>query len=161
MTSKDAKQLPYRRGVGIMLLNAAGEVFVGRRIDTVAEAWQMPQGGIDGGEAPGDAALRELGEETGVQNVEVIAESAHWHCYDLPPELVGKVWGGRFRGQRQKWFVMRLEGDDGDIDIAGEEAEFEAWKWLPMDQLVGAIVPFKRLLYNKLVAEFGHLGGPR
>ena len=159
MTGSPA-ELPYRQGVGIMVLDRRGRVFVGRRIDTTAEAWQMPQGGIDDDEDARDAALRELREETGIDKVEVIAESAGWYCYDLPAELVGKVWRGRYRGQRQKWFVMRFEGDDGDIDIRSAHPEFEAWKWLPMDKLMDSIVPFKRALYKELIAEFGHLTHP-
>ncbi|MDX2095052.1 MAG: RNA pyrophosphohydrolase [Alphaproteobacteria bacterium] len=152
--------LPYRRGVGMMLLNATGEVFVARRIDTLAEAWQMPQGGMDDGEEPRTAALRELKEETGVPsaNVTILAESEQWLTYDLPDDLVPVIWKGKFRGQEQKWFAMRLNGDDACINItAHEHPEFSAWKWVPIQQLPEVIVPFKRDLYAALVAEFGHL----
>jgi len=157
--------LPYRAGVGAMLLNAAGEVFVGRRIDTAAEAWQMPQGGIDGNETPAQAVGRELLEETGIRAARIIAESAGWFTYDLPPELLGRVWSGRYRGQRQKWFLMRFTGHDSDIDIATEHPEFNAWQWLAPDVLVDHIIDFKRPLYAAILREFGPLiqrvGGPR
>lgn len=149
--------LPYRHGVGIMLLNTAGEVFVAKRIDTVAEAWQMPQGGIDAGELPQAAALRELEEETGVEAayVTVLAESAEWYTYDLPDDLVPVIWKGKYRGQKQKWFALRLEGDDARINItAHAHPEFSEWRWIPLQQLPEVIVPFKRALYAALVAEF-------
>lgn len=149
--------LPYRPGVGIMLLNAAGEVFVAKRIDCIAEAWQMPQGGIDPGESPEVAALRELEEETGTNKAEIIARSAITHTYDLPDELVPKVWKGRYRGQEQHWFVLRFTGQDSDINIETEHPEFLEWKWIPMQQLPDVIVPFKRELYQQLVTEFSHL----
>ncbi len=153
-------ELPYRSGVGIILLDRRGRVFVGRRIDTVAEAWQLPQGGIDTGETPLQAARRELAEETGVTSAELLAESADWYTYDLPAELIGKVWGGRYRGQRQKWFVFRFTGPDDEIDIATEHPEFNAWKWIAIDDLPATIVPFKRRLYERLVADFRHLARP-
>ena len=149
--------LPYRPGVGIMLLNAEGLVFVARRIDTTAEAWQMPQGGIDEGEDPRTAALRELGEEVGTNDVTILGQSADWYCYDLPDELVPVIWKGKYRGQKQQWFVMRLNAPDSAINIATEHPEFSEWKWIPLAQLPEVIVPFKRDLYAALVAEFQHL----
>jgi len=155
-----APKLPYRSGVGIILLNRSGEVFVGRRIDTIAEAWQLPQGGIDDGETPQQAMHRELAEETGVTSVELLAESPDWYSYDLPDELIGKVWDGRYRGQRQKWFVLRFTGTDDEINIATAHPEFHAWKWIAIDDLPDTIVPFKRHLYERLVADFGDLAKP-
>ena len=147
----------YRLGVGIVLINGDGMVFGGRRIDAPDEAWQMPQGGIDDGEAPDAAAYRELAEETGVTKAEIIAETKDWLDYDLPPELAARVWGGRYRGQRQKWFAMRFQGGDGDIDLDTHQAEFAAWKWLAPDDLIRLIIPFKRRLYSDVFAEFGEL----
>ncbi len=151
--------LPYRPGVGIMLLNAEGKVFTGQRLDSKLEAWQMPQGGIDDGEEPRATAFRELAEETGITKAEIIGESHGWLTYDLPDDLVGTVWRGRYRGQRQKWFAMRFLGDDGDIDIATAHPEFRAWRWSTLDELDRLIVPFKRDLYQAVIAEFRHLIG--
>jgi putative (di)nucleoside polyphosphate hydrolase len=150
-------RLPYRPGVGIMLLNPDNRVFVAKRIDMISEAWQMPQGGIDEGETPETAAMRELQEETGTDKASIIAESRDWYHYDLPEHLVSRIWGGRFRGQRQKWFAMRFSGRDSDINIATEHPEFSEWKWVPMAQLPDVIVPFKRDLYQALVDEFSPL----
>jgi putative (di)nucleoside polyphosphate hydrolase len=145
----------YRPGVGIMLLNRAGEVFVGRRIDMPAmPAWQMPQGGIDPGETPLDAALRELKEEIGTDKVQLLGESQGWLSYDLPAELSRGIWGGRYRGQRQKWFAMRFTGDDSDIDLGTAHSEFDAWKWVSPEQLADVIVSFKRQLYFDILTEF-------
>ncbi len=149
--------LPYRPGVGIMLFNGAGLVLVARRIDMVSEAWQMPQGGIEEGERPIDAAFRELAEEIGTAKAEVLAEAEGWLDYDLPHDLVAKLWQGRFRGQTQKWFAMRFTGVDGDIDIATKHPEFSAWKWAEPAALPDLIVPFKRDLYAELVRRFGPL----
>jgi putative (di)nucleoside polyphosphate hydrolase len=147
----------WRRGVGIMLLDASDRVFVGRRIDTPG-AWQMPQGGIDAGETPRAAALRELKEETGIERAAIIAETPGWLRYELPPELRGrKIWGGDYRGQVQKWFAMRFLGEDGDIDLAVHHPEFDAWKWVPAVSLPGLIVPFKRALYADVLAAFKDL----
>ena len=152
----DLATLPYRPCAGIMLLNSKGHVFVGKRIDSERDAWQMPQGGIDPGEDPEVAAIRELGEETGIAPdlVTVIAKSADEHLYDLPAEMIGILWKGRYRGQRQTWFLMRFEGTDADIDIATEHPEFERWQWVLPARLVDLIVPFKKELYANVVAEF-------
>jgi putative (di)nucleoside polyphosphate hydrolase len=144
----------YRRGVGIMLFNRSGLIFVAQRIDTDADAWQMPQGGIDEGEAPADAARRELKEEIGTDRAEIVAESKDWHRYELPADLQPLVWGGKFRGQMQKWFAMRFTGTDKDIDLETEHPEFSAWKWAKAATLPDLIVPFKRALYRDIVAEF-------
>ena len=137
-----------------MLFNRAGLVFVGRRIDTLQEVWQLPQGGIDEGEEPVQAAYRELAEETGVGEAELLAESREWRHYDLPPELVGKVWKGRYRGQRQKWFAMRYSGADSDIDVETEHPEFNAWRWSALDDIAGDAIAFKRAVYQGVVEEF-------
>jgi putative (di)nucleoside polyphosphate hydrolase len=145
----------YRAGVGIMLLNPAGRVFVARRIDMpMLPAWQMPQGGIDPGETPRQAALRELKEEIGTDKADILGESRMWLKYDLPVELAAGIWGGRYRGQRQKWFAMRFIGNDADIDLATDRPEFDAWKWIPPEQLPEMIAPFKRQLYIDILAEF-------
>jgi putative (di)nucleoside polyphosphate hydrolase len=149
--------LPYRPCVGLALFNRDGLVFAARRIDTPGNAWQMPQGGIDAGEEPRQAALRELEEEIGTAKAEFLAESAGWICYDLPPDLVGKVWKGRYRGQRQKWFALRFTGTDADIDIVTKHPEFSAWRWMELAELPPLIVPFKRGVYDAVAAEFGHL----
>ncbi len=148
--------LPYRPCVGVMLLNAAGLIFAGQRIDSTAAAWQMPQGGIDAGEKPKAAALRELWEETGVTAdlVELIARTDDWVTYDLPPELLGKVWGGKYRGQRQKWFLYRFTGTDDQINIATPHPEFARWKWISADEMIATIVPFKRQVYEQVVTAF-------
>lgn len=153
--------LPYRPCAGFMLVNAEGLVFVGQRIDPLAHGfWQMPQGGIDPGEDVREAALRELQEEIGVaaHMVEVIAQSAQPYLYDLPPELLGRVWKGKYRGQEQHWFLGRFLGEDTDIDLeAHDPPEFNAWRWVAPELLPELIVPFKRAVYEGLVAEFRHL----
>jgi len=146
----------YRPAVGIMLLNPAGLVFVGRRIDMPAglAAWQMPQGGIDPGETPRQAAFRELKEEIGTDKAEILAETRGWLHYDLPSDIASRMWSGRWRGQRQKWFLMRFTGEDADINPATEHPEFDAWEWVEPSRLPDLIVPFKRPLYQDLLAEF-------
>ncbi len=150
--------LPYRPCVGIVLTDGAGRVFAGERADT-AGAWQMPQGGIDPGEAPEAAALRELAEETSVPAaaVEVAGRTAGWLTYDLPPGLVGQALGGRFRGQKQLWFLMRLTGGEDAIDLATPHPEFRAWAWMTPAALLAAIVPFKRDVYAQVLGEFAPL----
>jgi len=147
----------YRPCVGIMLLNAHNKVFVARRIDMTSDAWQMPQGGIDPGEEPRDAAMRELEEETGTDKATIVAECGVWMNYDLPVELIGRLWKGRYRGQTQKWFLMRFTGVDSDINIATETPEFTEWRWIEPSQLPDVIVPFKRDIYRQVVAEFAPL----
>lgn len=146
----------YRPCVGLMLLNADNRIFVGRRIDTAA-SWQMPQGGIDPGETPEEAAIRELHEEVGTSRAEIIAKSTQWRRYDLPSTLRGRVWRGRYRGQAQKWFLLRFTGTDADIDLARHHPEFDAWRWVDVDDLVELIVAFKRDVYKDVVEEFGSL----
>ena len=156
MTPEEIAKLPYRPCVGVMLMNADGAVFVGQRKDRYTEAWQMPQGGVDPGEDPRDAALRELWEETGVTSdlAEIIAETDDWLPYDLPHDLVPQIWKGRFRGQEQKWFLMRFTGTDDQVNIATEHPEFSAWRWQETDQLVEKIVPFKRDVYARVLDAF-------
>ena len=153
MTKDD---LRHRRGVGVILLNTEGKVFVGLRIDNTDEAWQMPQGGIDKGEEPWATAKRELEEETGIppRLVERIAECPERLKYDLPPDLQGKLWGGKWKGQDQDWYLARFLGDDRDVNIATKHPEFRQWKWIDPEQLPDVIVPFKRDLYRRLLAEF-------
>ncbi|MDJ0895388.1 MAG: RNA pyrophosphohydrolase [Alphaproteobacteria bacterium] len=149
----DPADLPYRPCVGILLLNTADRVFVGRRIDTPG-AWQMPQGGIDANEPPAVAAQRELAEEIGTERAEILAESRQWLTYDLPPHLIGKAWKGRYRGQQQKWFAFRFTGNDADIRLNTGHPEFSDWQWVSPDDLVRLIVPFKREVYAAVVEEF-------
>lgn len=157
MTPEQIALLPYRPCVGIMLANTRGHVFVGQRIDRDTDAWQMPQGGVDKGEKTRDAAVRELWEETGIPEklVTIEAESHGLIPYDLPQDLVPNIWGGRYRGQEQKWFLMRFHGSDDQIKIETDHPEFSAWKWLPQGELVANIVPFKREVYQQVLAEFG------
>jgi len=145
---------PYRRGVGIVLLDARGRVFVAQRIDTKEIAWQMPQGGIDDGETPRQAAVRELHEEIGTDKARIIAVTRTWLTYDLPADLQSKVWKGKYRGQKQKWFLMRFTGTDADINLDTDHPEFSTWKWLPFTHLPRVIVGFKRDIYKQVVAAF-------
>ncbi len=144
----------YRRGVGIALFNPAGHVFAAQRIDSPGPAWQLPQGGIDKDEAPLAAAKRELAEETGITSVELLGESRDWLRYDLPADLARGLWKGKYRGQEQKWFAFRFVGAESEIDIAGNHAEFSAWRWVLLAEIPDLIVPFKRRLYEKIVREF-------
>ena len=149
-----AGQSVYRRGVGLALFNRQGLVFAAQRIDTPGEAWQMPQGGIDAGESPRQAAMRELKEEIGTDRAEIVAELPEWLSYDLPVDVAGRAWRGRFKGQTQKWFALAFIGNDADIDIATEHPEFKSWRWMPLDQVAAAIVAFKRPIYERVAREF-------
>lgn len=163
MTLSDSQfqALPYRPCVGLMLLNRDGLVFAGQRVDNPADAWQMPQGGIDDGESPREAALRELTEETGIApaQVELLRESRVWIPYDLPRALAPRLWGGRYRGQTQRWFALRFTGPDEAIDIRTEHAEFRTWAWMRHDELIERIVTFKRDTYARVFEEFANLLG--
>ncbi|HEY1386884.1 MAG TPA: RNA pyrophosphohydrolase [Dongiaceae bacterium] len=154
LSAEQIARLPYRPGVGIMLINQKGQVFIAQRIDNPGPAWQMPQGGIDKREEPLQAAWREMREEVGTDRARFIGESRDWFTYDLPAELVPQLWKGKFRGQRQKWFAFRFLGTDRDINIATERPEFSSWRWADLEDLPGLIVPFKRRLYEELIAEF-------
>jgi putative (di)nucleoside polyphosphate hydrolase len=164
-----SENLIYRPCVGIMVLNRAGSVWIGRRHDAPGEPegpgtwWQMPQGGIDGDEDPAKAALRELEEETGIRSVAMLAESPRWYAYDLPEHLRPEAWGGRYRGQKQKWFAARFLGSDEEVQIArsGHTQEFDAWRWADIGELPGLIVPFKRTVYEQLLRDFRHLARPQ
>lgn len=159
----------YRPCVGILVFNRAGLVWIGRRAGAPSDAegpghwWQMPQGGIDPGEAPEQAALRELAEETGIRSVRIAGETPGWLFYDLPPELQGKAWGGRYRGQKQKWFAVRFFGPESEITLtpaAGHQVEFEAWRWVPIGEVAALVAPFKRDVYEAVVREFMPLVRP-
>ncbi len=154
--SVDPETLPYRPCVGVMLINAEGLIFAGQRLDNSAAAWQMPQGGIDADEKPRAAALRELWEETGITAdlVAFVGKTHGWVTYDLPAELLGRVWGGKYRGQRQKWFLFRYLGTDDQVNIASPHPEFGAWRWIGADEMVASIVPFKRKVYEQVVRSF-------
>jgi len=148
------ENLPYRAGVGIMLLNSENMVFVGKRVDTTSDAWQMPQGGIDEGEEAPEAVLRELEEEVGTNKAKIIAQSNEWLSYDLPDRLIPRIWNGRYRGQSQKWFALRFLGNDSDININTAQPEFCEWRWASIQDLPSLIVPFKRDIYSKVIEEF-------
>jgi putative (di)nucleoside polyphosphate hydrolase len=163
------ESLPYRPCVGLMVLNRAGLVFVGSRIGgpehvDAMHAWQMPQGGVDAGEDPWPAALRELREETNICSVERLGEIAEWLRYDIPPDIAGQAWQGKYRGQAQKWYALRFTGDDSEIDVenpaGGHEPEFTAWRWEPMRNLPDLVVPFKRPVYERVVKEFEKYAAP-
>jgi len=160
------EDLPYRPCVGVMVLSRLGLAFIGRRIEgpehvDLTHAWQMPQGGIDPGEEPWPAALRELREETNIRSVERIGEIAEWLNYDIPRDIVGQAWKGKYRGQTQKWFALRFTGEENEIDLdhpdGALEAEFAAWRWEEMQNVPDLVVPFKRAVYERVVREFQHL----
>ncbi|PHQ69353.1 MAG: RNA pyrophosphohydrolase [Sneathiella sp.] len=151
--SSSPDDLPYRACAGMMVLNNQNKVFVARRIDTVSEHWQMPQGGIDKGETPLDAAFRELEEEIGTRNVSHIHGLDEWLNYDLPKDLIGKIWKGKYRGQKQKWFLFRFLGEDHEINIETDHPEFSEWRWAGVDELPGLIVPFKRDIYETIIRK--------
>ena len=152
----DRDNLPYRPAAGVMLLNREGKVWVGQRLDSTLEAWQLPQGGLDEGETPEQGAFRELEEETGIPAhlVEIVARCPTELYYDLPEDLIGKVWKEPWRGQRQTWFLARFLGQDGDVNIATLDPEFRAWKWADPAELPAMIVPFKKALYQQLLEAF-------
>ena len=164
------ESLPYRRCAGLALFNRAGRVFIGRRLDgpehvDATHSWQLPQGGIDPGEDPYRAALRELYEETNVRSAELLAEAPDWYAYDLPAFIAGRAWKGRYRGQTQRWFAFRFLGPDSEIDIrhpggGRHRPEFDAWRWERMERVCDLIIPFKRPVYEKVVAAFAPLGAP-
>jgi putative (di)nucleoside polyphosphate hydrolase len=171
MTSETTRMetLPYRPCVGVMVLNDEGRAFIGRRIDgpehvDETHVWQMPQGGVDTGEDPWPAALRELYEETNIRSIEKLGEIADWLSYDLPSELIGHAWSGRYRGQTQKWYALRFTGAESEIDIAhpagGHQPEFVEWRWEPVANLPGLIIPFKRPVYERVVQEFARFAVP-
>lgn len=158
-------QLPenYRPCAGIFLLNRRGQVFAGRRNDVgkddivgrlIDKPWQLPQGGIDPGETPAQAVMREMLEEVGTDNATILAQSQQWHCYDLPQEIAAMKWSGKYRGQAQRWFALRFDGTDREIDIATAHPEFDAWKWVDIDEVCELVVAFKRDVYARIVDEF-------
>jgi len=159
MVAIDVSKLEYRENVGMVLINADRHIFAGKRIDNNTDAWQMPQGGIDEGETPEAAAFRELSEETGIHysKVRLLGETQDWLSYDIPVDLISKLWDGRYRGQRQKWFAFEFLGKDSDIKIMTEEPEFSEWAWKSKDNLLSSIVPFKLDVYRKVFLELGHL----
>ena len=157
MTTDDPAQRPYRPCVGVVLINRDGQVFAGQRADMDVPAWQMPQGGVDKGETVETAARRELLEETGVSpdHVTLVRQTANWLPYDFPAEIAGKRWGGKFRGQKQMWFLMRLDAPDTVIDLTYKDVEFSSWRWMDPAALLDSIVAFKRPIYRQVLAEFG------
>ena len=152
-SKKDLKNLPLRNGVGIVLLNQDNKIFVAKRIDNPSNYWQMPQGGIDPGENSHQAAIRELYEETSIKSVSLIKEIDGYTTYDLPERLLGIIWKGKFKGQKQKWFIMKFNGSDDEININTPKPEFLEWKWIEIDQLINVVVDFKRDVYKKVTSE--------
>ncbi len=157
MSLNKSKNLPLRLGVGVVLLNSNNKVFVGKRIDNPVNFWQMPQGGVDDNENLLYAAKRELKEETGVKSTKLIKEIDNWLTYELPKNLLGKIWKGKYRGQKQKWFIMRFVGDEEEINIKTKNAEFKEWKWIDVNQLLNVVVKFKQDVYKTIVKELNIL----
>lgn len=157
MSVNSDNQLPYRQGVGMVIINNQYKIFLGRRVDTKIPAWQMPQGGIDLGETPSKAAMREMEEEIGSSNGRIIAETHNCYSYNIPTFLIPKLWNGNYRGQRQKWFLIKYEGDDSGINLDAHEPEFAEWQWADYDSVIDLAVPFKKKLYNAVLNEFEHL----
>jgi len=157
MSLNKSKNLPLRLGVGVVLLNSNNKVFVGKRIDNPVNFWQMPQGGVDDNENLLYAANRELKEETGVKSTKLIKEIDNWLTYELPKNLLGKIWKGKYRGQKQKWFIMRFVGDEKEINIKTKNAEFKEWKWIDANQLLNVVVRFKHDVYKTIVKEINIL----
>ena len=152
-----AKKLPLRIGIGIALLNTENKIFVGKRIDNPKNFWQMPQGGVGHNEDYYKATIRELEEETSIKSVKLIKEIDDWYTYELPDYLLGKVWKGKYRGQRQKWFIMRFVGDEEEINIKTKNAEFKKWKWIDINQLANVVVDFKLGVYKSIIKELNIL----
>ena len=151
------KQLPLRTGIGIILLNSKNKVFVGKRIDNPNKYWQMPQGGDDKNENYLEAAHRELREETSIINTKLLKEINKWFTYELPDDLIGKIWKGKYKGQKQKWFIMRFTGNEKEINIKTKNPEFKEWKWIDINQLTNIVVKFKIELYKKIIKELKYL----
>jgi len=154
MQKDSFKNLPYRRCVGCFIINKDNKVFVGQRSDTKVKAWQMPQGGIDDDESPLEAAVREVYEEAGISTIELVYESKRWHYYDLPQEFIPKLWGGLYRGQKQKWFLFRFVGEDAEININLEQQEFSKWRWVSLKLLPELAISFKKQIYKSVADEF-------
>ena len=152
--NKELSNLPFRPGVGMMIIDKDDRVFVGKRIDSKANGWQMPQGGIDLGETPSSAAMREMEEEIGCGAGHIIAESKNWYSYRVPDFLIPRLWDGRYCGQKQKWFLIRFTGKDSDINVKTLHPEFDQWKWVKFDELLTHVIPFKLKLYRQVVQEF-------
>jgi putative (di)nucleoside polyphosphate hydrolase len=156
--NNDLTKLPYRLGVGLMIINQQKKIFVGKRIDSKNPfSWQMPQGGIDIGETPSKAAIREMTEEIGCDKGDIIAETRSWYCYDLPPKIIPKMWNGQFKGQKQKWFLIKYTGLDSDINLDTPHPEFNKWKWIKPNHLTKVVIPFKKSLYEAVIKEFRNL----
>lgn len=157
LDQESIENLPYRPGVGLMVINQEKKIFLGKRIDTRVDGWQMPQGGIDDGEDPMEAAIRELEEETGIKSAKIISKCKDIQYYDLPLYLIPKLWNGKYRGQQQQWFAIKFFGDDSEININTEVPEFSDWRWAHKDEVLEIIVPFKKNLYMSVLEEFAHL----